>query len=392
MRMKNLILMLAFILTVNLFPQEELLMEEAQKIYEEVKRNFAPDKRTAMFDIKLTMEKDSIILEGETNLEEAKNELVDQLTKAGYKLKDEVELLPAKELGEKIFGVVNLSVANIRAKSEHSSELVTQALLGSPVKVYKKNRGWYLIQTTDNYLGWVDYDGIELMNKSSLDEWNKTNKVIYTRIFGMSYSEKDKHSIPVSDVVAGDLFVKLEEENQYIKVLYPDGRIAYLEANEAKDYKSWLSSLKINSDNIISTAKSLMGLPYLWGGTSVKGVDCSGYTKTVFFLNGILLPRDASQQAHVGELIDTKDGFDNLLPGDLLFFGSKETEDKPERIIHVGIYIGNMEFIHSSGRVKINSLDRSKENFSEYRFNTFVKAKRILSSIGKNGVKSIQAE
>ena len=90
------------------------------------------------------------------------------------------------------------------------------------------------------------------------------------------------------------------------------GRIAYLEANEAKDYKSWLSSLKINSDNIISTAKSLMGLPYLWGGTSVKGVDCSGYTKTVFFLNGILLPRDASQQAHVGELIDTKDGFDNF--------------------------------------------------------------------------------
>lgn len=392
MLMKLILFFVTLALTIYLYPQEKYSMEEAEKILKLIKQSYAPDKRTAVFDINFELENGVLKLQGETNLENAKRELNDQLIKAGYKVKDEIVLLPDKELGDKIFGAVNLSVANIRAKPEHSSELVTQALLGTPVKVFKKNRGWYLIQTNDDYLGWVDDDGIELMDKSSLEEWNKAGKVIYTGIFGMSYSEKDKNSIPVSDVVAGNIFTWLTEKDNFVQVKYPDGRIAYLSANEAQDYNSWLASLDITAGNITKTAKSLMGLPYLWGGTSVKGVDCSGYTKTVFFLNGILLLRDASQQVNVGELIDTKDGFDNLQPGDLLFFGSKATEEKPERIIHVGIYLGNLEFIHSSGRVKINSLDPSKENFSEYRFNTFVKAKRILSSIGKNGVKLIQSE
>jgi len=90
-----------------------------------------------------------------------------------------------------------------------------------------------------------------------------------------------------------------------------------------------------------------------------------------------------------GEPVDISQGLDNLQPGDLLFFGKRATDSTKERITHVAIYLGNGEFIHASGRVKLNSLDSQSPIFSEYRYKTFLHARRILSSIGKNGVEKI---
>ncbi|MCW8849340.1 MAG: C40 family peptidase, partial [Melioribacteraceae bacterium] len=114
------------------------------------------------------------------------------------------------------------------------------------------------------------------------------------------------------------------------------------------------------------------------------------FTKTVYFFNGVILPRDASQQVHVGEKVEPGESFEKLLPGDLLFFGRKETSDQKEKITHVAIYIGNQQYIHSSGRVRINSLNKEAEDFNKYRYNTFIRAKRIIGNYdnGENLIKN----
>ena len=361
---------------------------DISKIIDEVRAKYAPDKRTAIFNISYTPGEKIAYLSGETNIPEAKKELLTLLQKSN--VEDQIELLPLKELGTKVFGVINLSVVNVRTKPENSAEIATQVLLGSKLKILKSKGEWFLIQCEDDYIGWIDDDGVSLMDKQKYEEWNKAKKVSVIVPLVFAYSKENVNSTPVSDVVLGDILKLISKQEGFAKVEFPDGRIAFIPDDQIQDYEEWLNSRHPTYDTIIRTANMMMGIPYVWGGTSIKGLDCSGFTKIVYQLNGVQLPRDASQQVYVGELVDTQYGFDNLLPCDLLFFGTKDHNSGKEKITHVAIYIGNSEFIHASGRVRINSLDNTKNNFAEGRFKSFIKAKRILSSLGKNGVKLIK--
>jgi hypothetical protein len=393
--MKTRILILIIIsIALNLIAQDKFDMEQIQSIIEEVKIKFAPDKRTAIFDVAVEnlsadrhYENGSLILKGETNLPEAKDELLQKLNE--YKISDQIENLPEAELEDKTYGLINLSVANLRTKPDHQAEMATQALLGTPIKILKKEKGWYLVQTPDEYISWVDGTGLFRVNYDSLTEWLNSEKIIYTNDFGFSYSAPDENSERVSDLVIGDLLKYSGEEKGFCKVIYPDGKTAFIKSEECGPFNDWLDEVNPTAENIIKTAKSFMGIPYLWGGTSIKGMDCSGFTKMAFYLNGVVLPRDASQQVHTGEPVDTEERLENLQPGDLLFFGRKGSDSNKERITHVAIYIGDGDYIHASGKVRINSFAKDKPNYNAYRDDSFVRAKRVLTSIDSNGVTTI---
>lgn len=363
-------------------------MNNLEQFLSELKLKYAPDKRTAILEYDLTENKFI-----KTDRKAAYDQLNNFVKENNVDVSDfNIELLPSKKLKGKIYGVINISVANLRSIPKHSAELSTQALLGDPVKVLEEDDYWFRIQTSDNYIAWTDDDGFHPMTKTEFDEWVNSEKIIYTNDYGFSFKEKSKKSIRVSDLVAGNILKLLSEEEDYFKAQYPDGRIAFIPKDEAQLFDNWLSNAKADQDNILETADRFMGLPYLWGGTSLKGVDCSGFTKTVFRLNGVILQRDASQQVNTGELVETPEkDFSKLLPGDLLFFGDHAKEGKKERITHVGIYIGNGEFIHSSGKVKINSLDPKAKNFSKFRYNQFIRAKRILNSIDTYGINTFKS-
>ncbi len=387
--MKNfLILILITVLSINIYSQSE--MEKVNSILKEIKEKFAPDKRVAVFNIESSELDDKVLLKGETNLPQAKSELIKLFAQSKIKIDDKIEILPSENLGDKKYGVINLSAANLRLKPDHPAELVTQSILGTPIKVLKKGEdGFYLVQTPDGYISWLDNDGFAFMDESELKDWLSSPKIIYTKVYGFSYSDADENSQPVSDLVEGNLLKIISEENNFFLINYPDGRVAYVKKDEAKLFNDWYKALNPTGETILNTAYHFMGIPYLWGGTSTKGMDCSGFTKTVYFLNGIILSRDASQQVNTGELVDTKDGWQNLQAGDLLFFGRKANADKKERITHVAIYIGDGDFIHAAGRVKINSFNPSKSYFSDYRKSGFIRAKRIITSVGKNGIERI---
>ena len=360
---------------------------KANPIIKEVRTEYAPDKRVALFDVEARKSGNQLIIKGESNLPDAVSELKQKLQAQNIAFVDSIQLLPSEELQGKTESVIQISVANLRSKPSHSAELVTQAILGTPVKVYKKEGGWYYIQTPEGYLAWVDYGGVTPMTPAELSEWRAAEKIIYLDTFGFSYAEPNTDSQEVSDLVAGNILELLGEENGFYKVKYPHGKIAYLEQDKALLYENWLASLEQTGESLVETSKNLMGLPYLWGGTSAKGVDCSGYTKTIYFLTGIILPRDASQQIHTGIEVDSTRDFENLKPGDLLFFGRKATADSPERVIHVGMWIGDNKFIHSMGDVHISTMDKNDPEFDEYNYNRYLRTKRIL---GQEDEKLIQ--
>lgn len=382
------VLILIIAVSFNICPQDK--MEKVNSIIKEVKEKFAPDKRVAIFNLEASESENNFTIKGETNLAEAKSELVQMFNDINIVFMDQIDLLPSQELGENTFGVINLSVANFRAKTEHSAELVTQAILGTPINILKKGEdGYYLVQTPDGYISWLDNDGFTSMKETEFRSWQNSDKIIYLNEYGFSFSEPDISSQHVSDLVAGNLLKFVAEDGMFYKVNYPDGREAFVKKDEAKLFNEWNNSLNPNGETILKTAYRFMGIPYLWGGTSTKGMDCSGFTKTVYFLNGIILSRDASQQVKTGELVDTKDAWKNLQAGDLVFFGRKANGDRKERITHVAIYIGDGDFIHAAGKVRINSFNKSKTYYSKYRDNAFIRAKRILDSVGKNGIEKI---
>lgn len=339
-----------------------------------IREQFAPDKRTALFQVKLQ----DNTLSGETNIPAAKAALLKQLQSEGISFTDAIQVLPEAELEGKHHAVVCISVANLRTNPKHAAELATQATMGTPVKVLKKQEKWYLVQTPDHYIAWVDSGGIALMDGNTMDRWQQGEKLLYTHPYGFAYETPDREGSTVSDLVYGDVLILKSAGKDFFEVEFPDGRSGYIPASEVTKYKEWTATLNPSEENLVQTSKRLLGLPYMWGGTSFKGVDCSGFTKIVYLMNGLVLPRDASQQVHYGELVDTSDGWDNLRPGDLLFFGTPAEDDKPERVVHVGMWIGgNQEFIHSAGKVRINSLNPAAPNYDAFELSRFMRAKRI---------------
>jgi hypothetical protein len=345
-----------------------------QSKIDQISKKYVPDKRVAICNLKLVKrQRDRYILQGESMFPAARTEILQLLIGEGYKTVDSVLILPDSIHIENRWGLISLSVANLRSKSAHSSELISQAIMGTPVKLLKESDDWFLVQTPDCYISWTNKSSVQEMGDLAFKDWQKADRLIYTNTCGTIFQD-EKQTAVLSDLVAGAIVVKLSENQFSTQVSLPDGRLGFVSKQNWLNFNRWKDTVSLNGDNMITCGKRYIGFPYLWGGTSSKALDCSGFVKTVCFLNGVVLERDASQQIKHGIEVDMSAGWDKLLKGDLLYFGSKQ----PYRVTHTGMYIGEGDFIHESGSVRINSFDENKPAFNSELNSKLLGARRII--------------
>ena len=317
------------------------------------------------------------------------------------------------------YAVVNLSVNFLREEPDYTAELGTQALMGTVVEIKGKESYWRKVVTPEPYTAWCTEKGLVEMTAEEIDDYLAAPKYICTAWHSTLFSSPSEKSPKICDLVQGDVLRQVfrsgrrgnsgnsrdgypgsgtkeksggrqtgdsgagrraESIGGFVKAMLPDGACGYVKASDVEDYSQWKATRMFSGENVVREAMKYVGVPYLWGGASPNGVDCSGLALLAYRFCGVDLPRNASQQARLGDMLKVRNGedfvLDSLQAGDLLFFGSWR-EDGSAKVTHVGIYIGDGRFIHSSQVVRVNSLLASREDYYE-NSHRLLFAKRII--------------
>ena len=234
------------------------------------------------------------------------------------------------------FGVCNLSLVPLRTEPSDKSEMCSQLLFGDHFTLIEITEKWSRILTAfDEYEGWVDNKQYALINQTEFDALNNINSILALEVF---HKAAKSNTSSFLNLLAGS------------SIPHTVDGLFYLAENSYKLEGYSIDPNTVEFDSGISKAAMFyLDAPYLWGGRSVFGIDCSGFTQMVFKQFGIRLKRDAWQQAEQGTIL----GFlQESRAGDLAFFDNEDG-----RITHVGIMLNNQQIIHASGRVRIDSID-----------------------------------
>lgn len=230
-----------------------------------------------------------------------------------------------------MFGICNLAIVSLRAEASDKSEQVSQLLFGEHFKIIELTAKWAQVELAyDGYIGWIDSKQFQPITQESYLLLNE-----------------------LPNVLNADLIEYINTPNNQLMPISLGASLSFLENETINFNKLSFDGMKVcgikPKSDLIKTAFIYLNAPYLWGGKSPFGIDCSGFTQMVFKLNGYHLFRDASQQVNQG---DSLSFIEESEPGDLAFFDNEEG-----KIIHVGIMLENNYIIHASGKVRIDRLD-----------------------------------
>lgn len=230
-----------------------------------------------------------------------------------------------------MFGICNLAIVPVRFEPSDKSEQVTQLLFGEHFKIVEQLPKWVKIEAAfDNYIGWIDSKQYQEINEEQFKSLNEKPEVLSSDLIEFISTPKNNLiPIPLGSSLS---FLNDETINK-----------------DSFSFEGMKTCGTKTKNDLVKTAFLYLNAPYLWGGKSPFGIDCSGFTQMVYKLNGFKILRDASQQATHGEALSF---IEESEPGDLAFFDNEEGN-----IIHVGIMMEDNYIIHASGKVRIDRLD-----------------------------------
>jgi gamma-D-glutamyl-L-lysine dipeptidyl-peptidase len=311
---------------------------QLERLIEEIRVQHAPDPRMAVFEIDMDWDGSTLTLLGATSEAAAADALHHGagLLDGSMEVLDRVERLPATTAGAAIHAVATAAVVPLLAGPVISETHVSQAVMGRRLTVLRQRGRWLQCRSDDGYLGWVHRGYVRLVSEAEARAWE----------VGAGGEVCISLGAEVLDD-GGEVAGRLPWGARALRL--PDGTV-YMPNGTAGHPRGTLLPLAERPQRfppdgrrMVETAAMWLGAPYLWGGVTMAGVDCSGLVQAVFHLHGIGLPRDSDQQARTGQPVEPDEDFGNLQPGDLLYFA-----ETPARISHVTMSMGGSRIIHSS--------------------------------------------
>ncbi|HUP00473.1 MAG TPA: C40 family peptidase [Gemmatimonadota bacterium] len=266
-----------------------------------------------------------------------------------------VDVLPDPALDGEVRAVASRSLAHLRRQPRHAAELVSQMILGEEALVLRAAGAWLQVQTGDRYVSWVHQGSI--VRSAPADEATFRARLFERRPRSGSWvvvepglvtrAAPDPEAPPVADLVQGGIVEAapaVAPARGALEIALPDGTRGWIPAGAAVPAERLAERFPYHGRAILDHAARFLGLPYLWGGTSEKGFDCSGLVQRIYGLHGVRLPRDSDQQFGEGSEVESGPGGAAIREGDLAFFA----ETPGGRATHVGILASGGRLLHAS--------------------------------------------
>lgn len=346
-------------------------MKAVDTLIEEVRTELALDRRSSVYEVHHVTRDGSVILIGHTTEDSAIELLLERVGKLrGVKdVTDEVVRLPRGLPERQRHAVIRTAVAPLYQDPRIPSSQITQLVLGNRVELLSREAVWWRVRGEDGYIGWVHSGYLAIVSEETAQAWERGESGDPVVSLGAELVDED-----------GNTFARLPWGARAIRYSHdvyalPNGQRGTLGSGELVPVDRLFDRFPPRGDSVTRTARRWLGAPYLWGGVTLAGVDCSGMAQAVLWMHGIALPRDSDLQARVGTLIEPGDNYANLRPADLLYFS-----ENAERITHVAISLGEGRIIHSSltnGEVAINDLRGTSEFEAKLRA-IYSHARRVL--------------
>lgn len=334
-----------------------------------VRRKYVPDFRSGVFDVEAEERGTHIVLRGQSTNPQAVNALVAQLRDQGLAPVDEIMRLPDAALGTHRHALVRSAIAPVYAEPRLPAPQISQLVLGMRVELLSRGEQWFRLRGEDGYIGWV-YEGYL---QSGDDDW----------AFAWERGESGESVVSLGAELVdpdGRILARLPwgaRLSRHSGAFHlPDGRSGVVANGDVVDVDRLGDWFPHRGESVARTARRWYGAPYLWGGVTLNGVDCSGFTQAVMWMHGIALPRDSDLQERAGTGVAPGDGMSDLRPGDLLFFA-----EEGARVSHVAISLGGALIIHSAlGNGGVHIDDLTGDGHLERRLaEMFVSARRLLT-------------